>query len=500
MVNREELTEEELAERVQVILDSDADESAKIRQLRDLGYSNTQINQEFGFKKSTVYKVCPVRPVRGGNDKSLETRGKSGYELMKIGAKDMIPPEQALRDIRLQDGDYKLGFIDGMGVLIMASRYNTLLATSQAELLTNQLKIMEESRKGSAEVAQEAAAKAAASVGAQIMPEVEAINRKATYGQLTTFELMTALGFAYFELKEVDFQVIEVGLGGRLDATNVVQPDVCIITSISFDHTEVLGNTLAQIAAEKAGIIKPNSIVVTSPHVDEVDRIIEQTCFTRQAELVRVGSDVAWQSLGFDSSRQSLRVEGRLASYELSIPLLGQHQLENAATAVAALEVLAEKGFHISGESITKGLAQVSWPGRLQVLSRRPLILVDGAHNPDSAHKLKQALEQYFDFDRAILIIGTSSDKDIAGIVSALVPLFNTVIATHSIHPRAMPTASVVAELSRHGVEAAATEDISIALPLALTLAGEKDLICVTGSLFVVAGAIEQAGKLCLTM
>jgi len=335
---------------------------------------------------------------------------------------------------------------------------------------------------------------------ARLKPEVEVVNRKATYGQLTTFELITTLGFTYFELKGVDFQVIEVGLGGRLDATNVVQPEVCIITSISFDHTEVLGNTLAEIATEKAGIIKPNSIVVASPHIDEVARIIEQTCLTCPAELVRVGSDVTWQSLGFDSSRQSLRVQGRLASYELSIPLLGQHQLENAATAVAALEVLAEKGFHISGDSITKGLAQVSWPGRLQVLSRRPLIVVDGAHNPDSARKLKQSLEQYFDFDRAILIIGASSDKNIAGIISELVPLFDVVIATHSIHPRAMPTASVVAELSRHGVEAAATEDISIALPLALTLAGEKDLICVTGSLFVVAGAIEQAGKLCLTM
>ncbi|GAH21737.1 unnamed protein product, partial [marine sediment metagenome] len=185
-------------------------------------------------------------------------------------------------------------------------------------------------------------------------------------------------------------------MGGRLDATNVVQPEVCIITSISFDHTEVLGNTLAEIAAEKAGIIKPGCVVVTSPQPDEVDRIIEQTCVTCQAELVRVGSDVTWQSLGFDSSRQSLRVAGRLASYELSIPLLGQPQLDNAATAVAALEVLAEKGFHISGDSITKGLAQVSWPGRLQVLSRRPLLVVDGAHNPDSARKLKQSLEQYF--------------------------------------------------------------------------------------------------------
>jgi len=338
-----------------------------------------------------------------------------------------------------------------------------------------------------------------ASLVERLKPEVEAVNRKATYGRLTTFELITALGFAYFELKGVDFQVIEVGLGGRLDATNVVQPEICVITSISFDHTEVLGNTLGEIAAEKAGIIKPNSIVVASPHIDEVARIIEQTCLTYQAELVRVGSDVTWQSLGFDSSRQSLRVEGRLASYELSLPLLGQHQLENAATAVATLEVLAEKGFHISGDSIIKGLAQVSWPGRLQVLSHRPLVLVDGAHNPDSARKLKQSLEQYFDFDQAILIIGVSSDKDIAGIVSELASLFDKVIVTRSIHPRSMATAPIVAEFSKHGMEAQETDDISIALPLALTLAGDNDLICVTGSLFVVAGAIEQAGKLCLT-
>lgn len=333
----------------------------------------------------------------------------------------------------------------------------------------------------------------------KLKPEVEAVNEKATYGLLTTFELITALGFTYFKLKGVDFQVIEVGLGGRLDATNIVQPEVCLITSISFDHMEVLGNTLAEIAAEKAGIIKPGSLVVTSPQVDEVDRVITETCLGCKAELVRVGSDVTWQSLGFDSNRQSFRVKGRLGNYELSIPILGQHQLENAATAVAALEVLAEKGFHISGDSITNGLAQVSWPGRLQVLSRHPLVVVDGAHNPDSAHKLKRALEQYFDFDQAILVIGVSSDKDLAGIISELKPLFDKVIVTHSVHPRAMPTAPIVAEFSRQGVEAQATNDISIALPLALNLAGEKDLICVTGSLFVVAGAIEQAKELSLT-
>ncbi|MDZ4230915.1 MAG: Mur ligase family protein, partial [Dehalococcoidales bacterium] len=317
-----------------------------------------------------------------------------------------------------------------------------------------------------------------------------------TYGRLTTFELITALGFAYFEQKEADIQVIEVGLGGRLDATNLVQPDVCVFTSISYDHTDVLGDTLTEIASEKAGIIKPGTVVVTSPQTEEAARVIERACLAADARLVRVGSDVTWQGLGFDSSQQSFQVKGRLGSYQLSIPLLGQHQLQNTATAVAALEVLMEKGLSVSGDNLSGGLARVNWPGRLQVLGRHPLVVVDGAHNPDSARKLRLALEQYFDFDRAILIFGASSDKNIAGIVAELAPLFDEVIATHSIHPRAMPTASVVAEFSRQGVTAQATEDISAALPLALAMAGEKDLICVTGSLFVVAGAIEQAERL----
>ena len=334
----------------------------------------------------------------------------------------------------------------------------------------------------------------------KLKPEVEAVNRKDTYGQLTTFEIMTTLSFAYFKQKGVDFQVVEVGLGGKLDATNVVQPEVCVITSISFDHTDTLGESLAGIATEKVGIIKPGCVVVTSPQPDEVAKIIEETCFNCGTELVRVGSDVTWQNLGFASNRQSLIVEGRLSSYELSIPLLGQHQLENAATAVATLEVLAGKGFNIAKDSITKGLAQVSWPGRLQILSRHPLVVVDGAHNPDGAKKLKQSLEQYFDFDRAILIIGASADKDIAGIISELVSLFDKVIVTRSIHPRAMATAPIVAEFSQYGVDAQETDDISTALPLALTLAGDRDLICVAGSLFVVAGAIEQTDKLGLTI
>ena len=257
-----------------------------------------------------------------------------------------------------------------------------------------------------------------------------------------------------------------------------------------------MGNSLAEIAAEKAGIIKPGCVVVTSPQLGEADRVIENACTSCGAALVRVGSDVTAQGISFDMNRQLLRIEGRLGSYELSIPLLGRHQIDNAATAVAALEVLAEKGFDISKDSIAGGLAGVNWAGRLQILRRRPFILVDGAHNPDGARRLRESIQQYFDFDRAILIIGTSDDKDIAGIASALAPLFDIVIVTSSRHPRAVVPAAIAAEFARHGVETQVMGNVPEALSQAVTMAGDKDLICVAGSLFVIAEAIEQAKML----
>lgn len=330
----------------------------------------------------------------------------------------------------------------------------------------------------------------------RVKPEVEALNQKATYGPLTTFELITALGFAYFKQKGSDFQVMEVGLGGKYDATNVIHPEVCVITAISLDHTDVLGNTLAKIAAEKSGIIKTGCVVVTSPQTDEAGRVIEETCRRCGVELIKVGSDVLWQGLGSNLSCQLLQVTGRLGSYELSIPLLGDYQLENAAAAVAALEALAARGFKISQDSIVSGLAEVSWPGRFQILSHNPLLVVDGAHNPGAAKRLRQSLKQYLDYDRAILVIGASSDKDIAGIVSELAPHFDKVIATRSQHPRAMAPATIVAEFKQRGIEAEATEDVPTALSLALSTAESVDMVCVIGSLFVVAEAIEHAEAL----
>jgi dihydrofolate synthase/folylpolyglutamate synthase len=329
-----------------------------------------------------------------------------------------------------------------------------------------------------------------------LQPEAEAVNERATYGRLTTFELLTTLAFVHFAQKEARFQVLEVGMGGQFDATNVITPEVCVITSISLDHTEVLGNSLAKIAREKTGIIKPGCSVVASPQPDDVDRVIQRVCAGNGAGLVRVGDDVVVQDVSFDMSRQRFKVKGRLDTYEMSIPLLGRHQLDNAATAVAALEVLAERGFTLTRDSITFGLSQVEWPGRLQVVSRHPLIVVDGAHNPDSARSLSESLGQYFDFERAILVIGASDDKDIAGVVSQLAPVFSRVIVTHSQHPRALPAATIKAEFGRYGIEAQVVEDTPAALARAVALAGDKDIICVAGSLFIVAEAIEQAKKL----
>ena len=341
---------------------------------------------------------------------------------------------------------------------------------------------------------------------AQLKPEVEVVNRRANYGELTTFELLTALGFIYFAREGVDFQVVEVGLGGRLDATNVTMPEVCVITSINLDHTDVLGDSLTGIATEKAGIIKPGSVVVCSPQPDEVAQVIEESCRRHGVTLVMVDRDVTWQGLGFKDNKQLLEVNGQLSSYRISLPLLGNYQLENAATAVAALEVLADKGFHITRDNIVTGLEWVSWPGRFQVLGQKPLIIADGAHNPASARQLKQSLTDYFKrfasrkagsrfFDRAILVIGSSSDKDISGIASELSSLFDVVIVTHSRHPRAMATAPIMTEFSKHGVEAQSVETVPEALSLALSLAGEKDFICVTGSLFVVGEAIERMSR-----
>jgi dihydrofolate synthase/folylpolyglutamate synthase len=325
-----------------------------------------------------------------------------------------------------------------------------------------------------------------ASAVAELRPHVEVMDRRCTYGELTTFELLTAAAFLHFQRRQVDFQVLETGLGGRLDATNVVTPEVSVITSISLDHTEVLGETIAEIAAEKAGIIKPGITVVSSPQEEAAATTIASRCAAQGARLITVGKDVCWQEGASSLAGQSLRVDGRSGSCELTIPFLGEYQLENATVAVAALEVL-----DIPRDSVKAGLAGANWPGRMQILRRRPLLVVDGAHSGDSARRLREALERHFHFRRLILIIGTSADKDVARIAAQLAPIAETVIATRSRHPRAIAPEAVAREFARHGQTPEIAGDVAQALTRALERAGRRDLICATGSLFLVGEVIE---------
>jgi dihydrofolate synthase/folylpolyglutamate synthase len=340
----------------------------------------------------------------------------------------------------------------------------------------------------------------------KLKPEVEAINKEAKYGKLTTFEILTTLGFLYFAQEAVAFQIIEAGLGGRLDATNVVRPEVCVITAIGLDHTDVLGSSLPEIAAEKAGIIKRGSVVVSALQSDKAACVINEKCLEKNVRLVRVGKDVTWQLLSNMVNRQLIEVKGRLVKYRVALPLLGSYQRENAALAVAALEVLAERNTNITRDDIIDGLEAVNWPGRFQVLRQKPLIVADGAHNPTSIHQFKLSLADYIKnypkykkkgkpFDKAILVIGTSEDKDISAIVSELFPLFSEVIVTISRHPRAMLVEPIVSEFKKYGLETRTTESVPEAISLALSRTGESDLLCITGSLFVVGEAIEYLDR-----
>lgn len=330
----------------------------------------------------------------------------------------------------------------------------------------------------------------------RIRPEIEAVDKKANYGKLTVFEILTTLSFAYFAEKKCQFQVMEVGMGGRFDATNVIQPEVCLLTSISLDHTEVLGDTLAKIAAEKSGIIKPGCTVVSHPQAEEADKVIRETCREKGVNLIRVGKDATVKGLSHDFEHQEMEIKGRLDSYKLSIPLLGQYQLNNAAAAVAALEVLNEQGIKISRDNILKGMSSVDFPGRMHIIHRRPFIVVDGGHNPGAAHNLKEAILQYFKPDKSILVIGISNDKDVTGIVKELAPVFSRVITTRANNPRSSHPEVLAAEFAKCGVVAQVTGNLPQALMEARTIAKDDDLICATGSLFIVGEAIESVIKL----
>jgi len=323
----------------------------------------------------------------------------------------------------------------------------------------------------------------------------------------TFFEIVTALGYLHFARQAVDLAVIEVGLGGRFDSTNVCDPTVSIITSISHDHTQQLGNTLASIAREKAGIIKLGRPVISGVQAAEARQVIEEAANRCHAPLRQLGRDIHYDySPGRVTAEQWIRPRVSIRTRErqwegMELALLGEHQAANAALAVACVEELRASGMVISDDAVAKGLGRVYWPGRLEVMSRRPMVVLDCAHNTASMQALVEALRSTFPPACRILVFACSRDKDLAGMLSVLTPHFQAACFTRYTTSARGAEPEELADLWRRagGGPCQVLAEPLAAWQAARAAAGLADLICVTGSVFL-AGQLrpvllEEAGR-----
>jgi len=328
----------------------------------------------------------------------------------------------------------------------------------------------------------------------------------------TFFEILTAVAMLYFKKKQVNMAVLEVGLGGRLDSTNVVMPQVSVITNVGLDHTAILGNTLSSIAYEKAGIIKQGVPVVSAVEVPEALSVIEKTCKEKDARLYLLGRDIWISECGMRNADLPLNPKvpnpkserGLMCTIktwrhtypEIFLPLIGAHQAKNCALVLGALEIMREQGtISIDDETIRNALAHVHCPARVEVIEKNPLIILDYAHTVDSMKFLRESLVGNFTFNKLILILGFAQDKDLDNILNEIVTVGDAIIVTRSKNPRAAPPEDLYQRIERLcGKQSKITDNTQDAVIAAKRMASKEDLICITGSAYV-AGEAMQALK-----
>ncbi len=329
----------------------------------------------------------------------------------------------------------------------------------------------------------------------RLRPLIQSYNKYSEYGPLTFFEVYTSLAFLYFREEKVDFAVLETGLGGRLDATNVVSPLVAAITPISYEHTQKLGCSLREIASEKAGIIKSQEsgspclpagrrsqklIVISAPQEKEAAEVIRNKCKETASKLYEVGKDI-----NYAGTNNDFQVKGVRAAYpHLKMKLLGAHQLINASVAIGIIEALKSYDINVGPRAIRGGLYNTVWPGRCEVASRGPLTVLDGAQNVASMRALKETVRESFRYKRLILVLGISSDKDIKGICNEIYDLADEIILTKADSARATSPETLVKYFN--GKEVRITDNVKEAHNIASRISKREDLILVCGSLFVV--------------
>jgi dihydrofolate synthase/folylpolyglutamate synthase len=323
----------------------------------------------------------------------------------------------------------------------------------------------------------------------RIRPEVEKLDQgSAELGGLTTYEVGTALTLCHFAEQAVDIAVLEIGIGGRLDALNAVDPILSAITSISFDHTDVLGNSLGEIATEKAGILRSGRLAIVAPQQPEAEAAIRRVAMEQGAHLQMVGRDWRWEE---GPEAGTTTISGPYGTLEgLKIGLLGDHQRDNATAAVAALQLLRERGFRVGDEAIRRGLAELKWPGRVQRLQESPTVVADAAHNDDSVRRLLDTVHKEFSYARLILLFGASGDKNVAGMAGLLGPEASRVVVTSSGHRRAADVERLAAEFAPYG-DVMMEADPEAAIEAAIGMAAPEDLVLVTGSVFLAGRAVQ---------
>ena len=310
----------------------------------------------------------------------------------------------------------------------------------------------------------------------------------------TEYEIVTVIGFTYFAEQGLDAAVIEVGLGGRLDMTNIIRPDLCVITPVSLDHTRILGDTLDKIAYEKAGIIKTGVPVVSSAQEPEAARVLRETAGEHNAPItVADKQDVRVTSAGLEGQSVDFHINGQWET-GYALPLVGAHQAENALTARLAVEEMRRLTYTIPDDALRQGLGRARWPGRVEVAGKDPLVILDGTHNPAGAAALRDAVSTFLAGKKTVLMMGMMEDKDVSGVAAILAPLAKCAVAVRVDNPRAMDTKSLAAIVGKH-IPVQSADDPATALALAKKLAGQDGAVLVAGSLYLIGAVKEVLGQ-----
>ena len=307
------------------------------------------------------------------------------------------------------------------------------------------------------------------------------------YNHPTEFEIITVLMFLYFATEEVDFAVVEVGLGGRLDSTNVITPILSVITSISFDHTNLLGNTLEEIATEKAGIIKSGIPTVIYPQEEVAEIVISSKCQELDSKLYKINKEDVKLINIIKEDKIYQQVKVKLDDeYDVKLPLLGEHQILNLAVALKALEVIKDKAPKLNMESIVKSIATVRWNGRLEIMSNSPYVVIDGAHNIQGITQLNKNINKYFEYKDMYLILGILADKDVEHMVKVITPKAKKVFTVTPNSMRAETAEELMNEVKKYNESCEAYNDYKNAFEDALKLCKKDDLLLISGSLYMI--------------